>query len=440
MSVSTANLITIHSFPNAIVHIDADAFFTSVEQALKPELKGRPVVTGKERGIVACASYEAKRRGVQRPMRLFEARKICPELICLPSDYETYSLYSKRIFSILKRFTPAIEEYSIDEAFADLSGLRRIYRKGYSEIAREMKDQVQKELGLTVSVGLGPSKILAKLASKEKKPNGFFVVKGRDLHHYLAGVPLDRVCGFGPNSVALLKKKGIRNTLDYVKRPQAWVKELLGKVGVELWQELRGESVYPLETEEKTQYQSISKTKTFTPPSEEKDFVYAQLLRNVESAFIKLRRYRLRARRFTVFLRDQEFRSAGLEADLDRSTASTLSVIPLIRELFEELFHKKTSYRLTGVVLSRIEGDTVVQYSLFDDVPKIQSLRAVDRVIDGVNELYGKHTLHLGTSLWLGKYRQHFGERGEVPERKKKLLPGESIRQRLNIPLWKVKI
>ena len=94
------------SFARPVLHIDCDAFFTSVEQALKPELKGRPVVTGKERGIVACASYEAKALGVRRPMRLFEARKICPRLVCLPSDYETYSLYSKRLFCIIRRFSP----------------------------------------------------------------------------------------------------------------------------------------------------------------------------------------------------------------------------------------------------------------------------------------------------------------------------------------------
>ena len=124
MSASTNRPLSISSFPSPIIHIDCDAFFTSVEQALHPELKGKPVVTGKERGIVACASYEAKALGVKRPMRLWEAQKICPSLICLPSDYETYSLISKRMFEIIRRFTPTFEEYSIDEAFAELSGLR----------------------------------------------------------------------------------------------------------------------------------------------------------------------------------------------------------------------------------------------------------------------------------------------------------------------------
>ena len=109
--------ITLHSLPKAIAHIDCDAFFASVEQAMNPALKGLPVITGKERGIASAMSYEAKRRGVTRGMRLFEVKRICPDAVILPSDYETYSLFSKRFYGILKRFTPDVEEYSIDEAF-----------------------------------------------------------------------------------------------------------------------------------------------------------------------------------------------------------------------------------------------------------------------------------------------------------------------------------
>ena len=115
MSASTNRPLSISSFPKPIIHIDCDAFFTSVEQALNPELKGKPVVTGKERGIVACASYEAKALGVKRPMRLWEAQKLLPKLICLPSDYETYSLYSTRMFEIMRRFTPKIGRASCRE-------------------------------------------------------------------------------------------------------------------------------------------------------------------------------------------------------------------------------------------------------------------------------------------------------------------------------------
>ena len=440
MSASTNRPLSISSFPSPIIHIDCDAFFTSVEQALHPELKGKPVVTGKERGIVACASYEAKALGVKRPMRLWEAQKICPSLICLPSDYETYSLISKRMFEIIRRFTPTIEEYSIDEAFAELSGLRRLHRAGYTEIAWKIKQTVQQELGFTVSVGLSASKTLAKIASKEKKPDGFFVMRASELHLFLPKVVLERVCGFGPNTVALLEKQGIRNVWDYVSRSEVWAKGLLGKIGVELWHELRGEAVYPVVTQEKEDYASISKTKTFTPPSSEKDFVKAQLVRNLESAFIKMRRYKLRAKKVCIFLRDQEFHSSGIEGAFDRSTASTLDAVSIVGDLFEKIFSPGTAYRLTGIVLSKMEADRTVQYDLFDDVPKIESFKRIDRVLDGVNALYGKHALHLGTSLWLGKHRQHVAGRGDLPERKTRLLTGETFRQHLGIPIWRVQV
>ncbi len=440
MSANTNSPINLSSFPRPIIHIDCDAFFTSVEQALHPELKGKPVVTGKERGIVACASYEAKALGVKRPMRLWEAKKHLPQLICLPSDYETYSLYSRRMFSIIREFTPDVEEYSIDEVFADLSGLRRVYRTGYCEIALKMKKTIQEQLGLTVSVGLSASKILAKIASKYKKPDGFTVLPANELHRFLPGISLDQVCGFGPNTVALLMKKGVHNVWDYVSRPELWAKQLLGKIGVELWHELRGESVYPIVTEEKTKYDSISKTKTFTPPSSDKDFLRAQLIRNTESAFIKLRRHKLRAKWVCIFLRGQDFRSWGTEAGLDRSTCSTLEIAPIVNQLFEKIFRENVLCRLTGIVLSEIEPDKTVQYSLFDDAPKLRSYSAINRVIDEVSELYGKHKLHLGTSLWLNQHKQHVSERGDLPERKMELMKGETFRQRLGIPIWQVTV
>ena len=112
--------VTLHSLPKAIIHVDCDAFFASVEQALDPSLKGKPVITGKERGIAAAMSYEAKRLGIRRAMRLWEIKKAHPEVIVLPSDYESYSLFSKRFYGILRRFTPDVEEYSIDEAYAEI--------------------------------------------------------------------------------------------------------------------------------------------------------------------------------------------------------------------------------------------------------------------------------------------------------------------------------
>jgi DNA polymerase-4 len=164
--------LTLSSYPHAILHIDGDAFFASCEQASNPELKGKPVVTGKERGIAASMSYEAKARGVVRGMRLSDIKKVCPEVVLLPSDYETYSLLSKRFYAIVRRFTSEVEEYSIDECFADITGYRRTYRASYKQIAERIKQTLDRELGFTFSVGLAPNKVLAKVGSKWKKPSG----------------------------------------------------------------------------------------------------------------------------------------------------------------------------------------------------------------------------------------------------------------------------
>jgi DNA polymerase-4 len=440
MSANTNNLVGIGSFLKPIIHIDCDAFFTSVEQALHPELKGRPVVTGKERGIIACASYEAKALGISRGVSLWEAKKRCPGLVCLPSDYESYSLFSKRMFEIMRRFTPEVEEYSVDEAFAELSGLRRVHRMGYADIALKMKETLQRELGLTVSVGLSSSKTLAKIASKEKKPDGFVVVRVNELHEFLPKIALERVCGFGPNTVALLNKHGLKSVWDYVNQPLSWARKLLGKIGAELWSELRGEAVYPIVTALKNDYASISKCKTFTPPSKDRNFVFAQLTRNLESAFIKLRRHGLSARGLSIFLREQDFRSSGLEVRLDRSISSTLDAACAAQTLFDKIFEPARLYRLTGIVLFDLCAERNVQHSLFDDVPKIESFKRLDAVIDTANRKYGKHALSLGMSLWLGRHKQHLSERGDIPLRKKHLLLGETFRQRIGLPIWDIKL
>lgn len=431
--------ITLRGLPKAYAHIDCDAFFASVEQSLDPTLKGKPVITGKERGIAASMNYEAKRRGVTRGMRLFEVKKVCPDAVILPNDYETYSLVSKRLFGIIRRFTPDVEEYSIDEAYAELSGLRRLYHGSYEFIARQIKEAVESELGITVSVGLSLTKSLAKICSKENKPAGFTCVKGYDLHHYLKTLPTERVCGFGPSSTALLAKHGVFTVYDFVMRPEAFARKLLGKIGGELWHELRGDAVYGIAGPQ-ADPASISKVKTFTPPSNDRDFVRAQLLRNVESAFIKLRRHKLRAGSLGIHLTTYDFRGSGAEARLSRPTASTLDAMQFAGELFDEFFDPKLRYRRSGVWLARLEPDREAQFDLFEDPVRVASRNRVSKVIDEVNGLYGKHTLHVGATDALRLFARHLGDRGDLARRKKAPMKGENFRQRLGMPLWEVKI
>jgi len=360
--------ITLLSFPRAIVHIDCDAFFTSCESARQPRLKGKPVVTGQERGIVSCPSYEAKAAGIKRGMPLGEARRVCPGVIIMPGDYELYSIYSKRLFGIIRRYTPDVEEYSIDEAFCDITGMRRIYRSSYADIARRMKEDIRRELGLSVSVGLSLSKTLAKICSRQNKPDGFCAVSGYQLHLFLADIALERVCGFGPNTVALLQKYNIRTVFDFVQRPMSFAHKLLGKVGMELWQELRGSAVYPLVTEPKQAYATISKTRTFSPASNGRDFVKAQLMRNLESAFIKLRRHGLACRNLAIYLRRADFSSRAIEGRINRHSSSTLDFTVVCSRLFDYIFEPRSIYRATGVILSDISEDGVDSADLFDDL------------------------------------------------------------------------
>jgi len=438
MSGNTDSIVTLSSYPKAIAHIDGDAFFASCEQARDPRLKGLPVVTGKERGIVSCPSYEAKALGIRRATRLKDVKKICPNVIILPSDYELYSIYSERMLSIIRRYTPTVEEYSIDEAFCDLTGLRRIYRTSYPDIAYKIKHEIQKELDITVSLGLSLSKTLAKICSDSKKPDGFTAVPGAKLHLFLRNKPLDTVCGFGPNTVELLHKRGIKTVLEYIEKPLLFAQKLLGKIGLELWHELRGNYIYELCTEKKEKYLSISKTKTFSPPSSNKDFVKGQLIRNLESACIKLRRHGLSAKRLTAILRRHDFKSLGLEARLNRHSASTVDFTGICAILFDELYSKNLRYRSTGVILSDIVPCGVDRRTLFDDPLKIERLERISKVIDKINDAYGKHTIHVASSNIITKKKKTTG-RDELAWRKESLLKGETFRRRLGIPLLKLK-
>jgi len=431
-------LFSLQSWPRAIAHIDGDAFFTSCEEAIHPELKGKALITGGERGIVACASYPAKKLGIKRGVPLHEARKICPGLIILPSDYETYSLFSRRMFNIMRRFTPDVEEYSIDEAFADITGMRRALRSSYEEIAIQMKKEVERSLGITVSVGLSITKVLAKVGSKYLKPAGITIIKGRDIAQYISDLPVEKVWGIGPATTNYLAKLGIRTALAFAQLPENIVLKKFTKPTVEVWQELRGVSVYPVSTEEKSSYASISKTKTFAPPTSNTEYLFAHLMRNMESACIKARRYSLAPNKIVVFLKKNDFDTVGSEAKLSRPCAFPLEFSDVIHDLFDSCYCPKDIYRATGVVLVNLEPDTNIQYSLFDNPLHAEKIRALYNVADELGQKFGKHTLHLGSSHLIDKLGK--GRRGSPTSREQTQLKGETRRRHLGLPLLHIKL
>jgi DNA polymerase-4/DNA polymerase V len=426
--------LSIRSFPRAILHIDGDAFFASCEQMQNPSLRGKPVVTGLERGIASSVSYEAKARGVSRAMSLQLIRRICPDIIVLPSDYELYSLMSIRMYDIVRRYTDAVEEYGIDECFAELTGLRRTLRMNYREMAERIKNDLDTELGVTFSVGLAPTKVLAKVASKWKKPSGLTIIPARDAHLYLEKLEVGKLWGIGSQTASYLAQKGVKTALDFALLREEWVEKNLSKPFRSIWYELRGDVVFKLETEKKTAYKSISKTKTFTPPSNEKNFVFAQLSKNVENACIKARRYKQASAEIYAFIKTNDFRYQGVAVKLARSTALPDMIINALRPPFEKIFNPKTLYRSTGVVLTELEPQ-LQQQDLFGEIEAISKQYRLYEYVDKISEKYGKHSVFLGSSFLAHKRGNHQDSRATAPERRYNLLKGETKRKRIAIPL-----
>lgn len=385
----------LRNWPRAILHLDGDAFFAAVEQAINPSLRGHPVITGAERGIITAASYEAKARGIQRGMRLGDATALCPELILLRSNYPAYQQYSQHLFAIMRRFTPDVEEYSIDEGFADLTGLRKLYPgDGYQGIAKQMQETIERELHITVSAGLSVTKTLAKLASNARKPHGFLVIPGSAIHEILADTPIHKVWGIGPNTAALLRKLGYPTALAFATAPRYRIETACGKLGVERWLELRGEMVYPLTTAAKTSCQSITRSRTFTPSTQAR-FLFAELLHNLEDALAKARRYRLATPELTLWLKRQNFTIQHATIRLTRGTDSPLECASLVRKSFVDLFQPGTRYRTTGITLHTLTPAQSVQPSLFENLERMQKVTTVTRTMDQLNTTYGRHTIQL---------------------------------------------
>lgn len=424
-----------HSFPRAILHIDGDSFFASCEIAKNPSLRGKPVITGKERGIVSACTYEAKARGIKRGMILSEVKKICPDAVILPSDYETYSLFSERMYAIVRRYTPAVEEYSIDECFADLTGLRRSLRMSYPQMAEKIQQELEVELGMSFSIGVAATKTLAKVGSKWKKPAGLTIISMRDSSQYLKQLPVQTIWGIGHQTAALLNKYSVRTAYDFARKDEAWITRHVYKPYYETWQELNGKVAYELDVTGRETYQSISKTKTFTPPSKDPAFIYAQLSKNVENACIKARRWDLSAPTIFFFLKTQDFRYHGYEVALPFPTSNPIDILREIKKYFPKVFKKQSLYRATGITLINLRERGSTQLDLFGSVKESEGVKRVFESTDKLAARYGKHVVFLGSSLKAMQFSNHLGDRGDEAERTKMLFRGESKRRRLAIPM-----
>ena len=375
-------MFQIRAWPETILHIDGDAFFASVAQAVNPKLKGKPVVTGHERGIATAISYEAKKYGITRGMRFFEIRKLCPECAFIKSDYELYALFSHRMFEILRQFSFEVEEYSIDEGFMGLKGLRRPLNMTYEEMGKKIKDTVESNLGITVSIGISLTKSLAKIASNFHKPSGLTVIDGRSIETFLKQVPVKDIWGIGEQTSSYLKKLNIHTAYQFVMLSENFIHKNLSKPFFEIWQELRGKKIFELDLEKKTTYQSISKTETFHPPTNNRDILWSRLLKHVEDAFSKARSFHYQVGKISLFLKTQEFKCHAIDLKLVNKTSFPYLIRRQLEEGFERIYQVGVLYRTTGCSINDLAQNTITQQTLFQNDKLEERMKKIYPFID----------------------------------------------------------
>jgi nucleotidyltransferase/DNA polymerase involved in DNA repair len=378
-----------------LLHIDGDAFFVGVEVAKNPKLKGLPVVTGEERGIVSALSYEAKALGVVRGMPIFKLKKEFPNVIILPGDYKSYVEYSNSMFEIVRRYADDVEEYSIDECFADLTGLDRTLKMTYKEIAERIKKEINEELRLSVSIGLAPTKVLAKVASKWVKPNGFTIIEKESASDFLKNFQIEKIWGIGPKTSEFLKSKGIQTAGDFTEKNSAWVEENLSKPYAVIWQELKGERILEIDPNLKTEYSSIQKTRSFYPNTNDKSFLLSELSKNIEGACAKARHYRLVPKKISFFLKTKDFKFLTSSITLPTPTSAPEIIIQLIDEKFEELYSKNVLFRTTGIILENLIPHQNMQQDLFGNTDRVNKFEIIHDQIDKLENKFGRNMVYL---------------------------------------------
>lgn len=386
--------------------MDGDAFFVGVEMAKNPKLKGKPVVTGEEKGIVTALSYEAKAIGIIRGMPIYRVKKDFPQVIILPGDYKSYAYYSSIMFDIVRRYADEVEEYSIDECFTDLTGLERPLKMTYLQIAERIKKEINDELHLSVSIGLAPTKVLAKVASKWVKPNGLTVIKKDIIQSFLGKTPISKIWGIGPKTAELLNKSGVMTALDLINKDLTWIKYNLARPYEVLCRELRGEYLMPIDPEPKTIYSSVQKTRTFHPPTNDRDFLLSELSKNLEEACRKARHYKLIPRKIYFFLKSKDFQYSNYSLTLVLPTNAPEILISLVRKHFAEIYHPNILYRTTGVTLQELVSDSTSQGDLFGNDNQAHKFELLHQQIDSLESKFGKTVLYLASTHQALKNRQ----------------------------------
>ena len=363
-----------------ILHIDMDAFFASVEQRDHEEYRGKPVIIGGlgPRGVVSTASYEARKFGVHSAMPMVTARRRCPDAIFLPGDHAKYSAVSRQIFSVLARFSPVIEQLSIDEGFLDLTGMERLMDspRAYGEA---IKRAVREETGLTASVGVAPNKFLAKLASDMEKPDGLVVIRPEDAERVLAPLPVSRIFGVGKKTEARLSALGFKTIGQLAAADRSRLARALGdRMAAQLIALAHGLDDRPVEPTRAAQ--SIGREETFDEDIHSREEAERVLLSLSEEVGWRLRREGLAARTVTLKLRFAPFDTYTRQQTFPDPVSYDEDIFAAARALFRAFPSPPgAGIRLLGVSAGNLctEGEL----SLFDDHEKKEKLYgAIDRL------------------------------------------------------------
>jgi DNA polymerase-4 len=368
-----------------IVHIDIDAFFAAVEVLLDPSLKGKPVIVGglpHERGVASTASYEARKYGVHSGMPLRKAYELCPHGVFVRGNYQIYNAFSKKFIQILSRYSPDVEE-SLDEAYVDLTRCRPLY-PSFSRTAQEIKQTVEREMGLAVSVGVGPNKLLAKLATNKAKPGGLFEVAPGDEDEFLKDLGIESLPGIGPKAQVLLRMLNIHKIGDLWGLPRATLRSLFGLNGEELYLQSRGIDSRPLVTA--VIPKSVSRETTFLEDIWDRRLLLAHLAYLCDRLTLPLRKGRLFAHIIEVKVRYSDFQTEARRRLLVSPLQDMGEIFRIARELFSELFSgSRLSLRLVGVKASDLVRGRPL--SLFE--PYSERRERLGTAVDQVREKHG---------------------------------------------------
>jgi DNA polymerase IV len=381
-----------------ILHVDLDAFYASVEVLENPALAGKPVLVGGTgpRGVVAAASYEARRFGCHSAMPMGRARRLCPQAIVLPPRFDLYAAKSRAVHEIFAAFTPLIEPIALDEAFLDVTGARRLHGTG-PEVGAAIRARVRAETGLTASVGVAPNKLLAKLASDDAKPDGMLVVEAGGELAFLHPHPVGRLWGVGPATLARLERFGVETIGDLAALPEASLVDTLGRAhGHQLHELACGRDDRPVEPDRETK--SIGQEETFPRDVADREALDREVRRMAERVGTRLRDHGLAGRTVTLKVRFPDFRTITRSTTLPDPFAVPNEIARQALALLDKV-DTTGGIRLIGVSVSNLTAGAAHQASLFGEEAAPDGGGAIQSVVDAVRQRFGPDALGSAASL-----------------------------------------